>query len=144
MGIRKISCSLFALVNCCMVQHKFTWVFPKIGVPQNWIKLMVYNGNPIKMDDLGFSPYFWKHPHGVPAMTCELMALAQGNSGAAWAPRLCVWPIRHGPKWCEFGGWTASRIRTHQKCPKLEIDTTWYKTIQNPSKTPWKQDETHC
>ncbi len=74
-------------------------------------------------------------------MTCELMALAQGNSGAAWAPRLCVWPIRHGPKWCEFGVWTASRIRTHQKCPKLEIDTTWYKYTK-PYKTHQKLHET--
>ena len=25
-------------------------------------KRMVYNGNPFKMDDLGKTPYFWKHP----------------------------------------------------------------------------------
>ena len=36
-----------------------TYVFPKIGVPQNgWFTM----DNPIKMDDLGV-PYFWKHPY---------------------------------------------------------------------------------
>ena len=39
-------------------------VEPKIGVftPQKWmVKIM---GKPYEqMDDLGFSPYFWKHPH---------------------------------------------------------------------------------
>ena len=36
------------------------WVFPKIGVPQNgWFRME----NPIKMDDLGVYPYFWKHPY---------------------------------------------------------------------------------
>ena len=42
-----------------------TWMVPKIGgFPPKWmVKIMV--PNPIKMDDLGgFSPYFWKHPHG--------------------------------------------------------------------------------
>ena len=35
------------------------WVFPKIMVPQNgWF----IRENPIKMDDLGAHPYFWKHP----------------------------------------------------------------------------------
>ena len=36
------------------------WVFPKIGVPQNGWFVME---NPIKMDDLGVFPYFWKHPN---------------------------------------------------------------------------------
>ncbi len=35
------------------------WVFPKIGVPQNGWFLME---NPVKIDDLGAHPYFWKHP----------------------------------------------------------------------------------
>ena len=36
-------------------------MFPKIGVPQNgWFILE----NPIKMDDLGETHYFWKHPNG--------------------------------------------------------------------------------
>ena len=34
------------------------WVFPKIGVPQNgWFIMKI----PIRMDDLGALPYFWKH-----------------------------------------------------------------------------------
>ena len=39
-----------------------TWVFPKIGVPQNgWFTME----NLIKMDDLGIwgYHYFWKPPH---------------------------------------------------------------------------------
>ena len=37
-----------------------TWVCPKIGVSQNgWF----IRENPIKMNDLGKHPYFWKHPH---------------------------------------------------------------------------------
>ena len=36
------------------------WVFPKIGVPQNgWFTME----NSIKMDDLGKTHYFWKHPY---------------------------------------------------------------------------------
>ncbi len=36
------------------------WVFPKIGVPQNgWF----IRENPIKIDDLGAHPHFWKHPY---------------------------------------------------------------------------------
>ena len=36
----------------------YIWVFPKIRVPQNgWFIVE----NPIKMDDLGVFPYFWKH-----------------------------------------------------------------------------------
>ena len=34
-------------------------MFPKIGVPQNGWFIME---KPIKMDDLGVFPYFWKHP----------------------------------------------------------------------------------
>ena len=35
------------------------WVFPKIGAPQNeWF--IIYNGNPIKMDDLGVSLFLEK------------------------------------------------------------------------------------
>ena len=36
------------------------WVFPKIGVPQNGWFIME---NSIKMDDLGKTHYFWKHPY---------------------------------------------------------------------------------
>ncbi len=35
------------------------WMFPKIVVPQNEGFIME---NPIKMDNLGVFPYFWKHP----------------------------------------------------------------------------------
>ncbi len=45
----------------------FTWVFPKIGVPQNGWFIME---NLIKMDDLGeplFLSYFWFHPLGFKA-----------------------------------------------------------------------------
>ena len=35
------------------------WVFPKRKVPQNGWFVM---DNPIKMDDLGKTHYFWKHP----------------------------------------------------------------------------------
>ncbi len=37
-------------------------MFPKIGgKPPKWmVKIME---NPIKMDDLGVFPYFWKHPY---------------------------------------------------------------------------------
>ena len=35
--------------------------FQKRGTPKWMVKIME---NPIKMDDLGVFPYFWKHPHG--------------------------------------------------------------------------------
>ena len=38
----------------------YIWVFPKIVVPQNGWFIMK---NPIKMDDLGFSPYSWFNTH---------------------------------------------------------------------------------
>ena len=38
----------------------FTWVLPKIRVPQNRWFIME---NPIKMDDLGGCHNIWKHPH---------------------------------------------------------------------------------
>ncbi len=41
----------------CLTQ--IIWVFPQIGVgPQNGWFIIIY---PIKMDDLGVFPYFWKH-----------------------------------------------------------------------------------
>ena len=36
------------------------WMFLKIVVPQNGWFIME---NPIKMDELGVFPYFWKHPY---------------------------------------------------------------------------------
>ena len=46
------------------------WVFPKIGgKPPKWmVKIME---NPVKIDDLGVFPYFWKHQFvSTRSMTC--------------------------------------------------------------------------
>ena len=49
--------------RCSEYRLTLTWMFPKIGgKPPKWmVKIME---NPIKMDDLGAHPYFWKHPYG--------------------------------------------------------------------------------
>ena len=68
---------------------------------------------------------------------------AQGNSGAAWAPGLCVWPIRHGPSDARSKGEqlqesTHTHIddfhTSHHQCLKLEIEWNRYNMIQNRSK----------
>ena len=42
-----------------------TWMFPKIGVPQNAWFIME---KPLKWMIWGY-PYFWKHPHGFTIIT---------------------------------------------------------------------------
>ena len=61
-----------------------TWVFPKIGVPQNGLFL---TENPIKMDDLGGTTIFGNtHMEKVDATSCEnttscFMGASQTSSG---------------------------------------------------------------
>ncbi len=45
------------------IWQNMLWVFPKIGVvnPSKWMVQIMEN--PIKMDDLGVFPYFWKRPY---------------------------------------------------------------------------------
>ncbi len=56
------------------------WVFPKIRVPQNGWFIME---NPIKMDDLGAHPYFWKHPYSKTnkrhCFHCEIHVWTKGK-----------------------------------------------------------------
>ena len=49
--------------NCPVGKRNYMWVFPKIKVPQNGWFIVV--PNPIKMDDLGVFPYFWKRPYAI-------------------------------------------------------------------------------
>ena len=48
------------LINVMGFSKGKIWVFPKIMVSQNGWFIME---KPIKMDDLGIFPYFWKHPY---------------------------------------------------------------------------------
>ncbi len=69
-----IDIGMLMMLGVGLVWHSFTIylaVSKKIGAPQNgWLKIME---NPIKMDDLFFSPYFWKHPFGC--HFCDLFYL---------------------------------------------------------------------
>ena len=63
----------------------FKWVFPKIGVPQNgWF----IRENPIKMDDLGVFPYFWKHPNLGPICRRKTGQNPSINTRAKHVPNL--------------------------------------------------------
>ena len=47
--------------NLCFSQLSHLGVSKNTGTPKWMVKIME---NPIKMDDLGVFPYFWKHPFG--------------------------------------------------------------------------------
>ena len=53
--------------SCILYDTEQTIGYLHMGVSKNrgkTLKWMVYfMENPIKMDDLGFHPYFWKHPY---------------------------------------------------------------------------------
>ena len=65
------------------IQVSFKWMFPKIGVPQKWL---FYNGNPVKMDDLGVPLFLetskWRHRNS--GKSCPgIRALSSSVSGAS-------------------------------------------------------------
>ena len=107
----KIFCTSQTRKNICPVptcpkktgHFKFNgviWVFPKNRVPQNeWCTME----NPIKMDDLGAHPYFWKHPYlktpkpinfqGLQGIRLMLPRTRSLHPSKKWGPPRFLWMV---------------------------------------------------
>ena len=85
----------FWTIKQCSNKLKFTWVFPKIGVPPNHPFTRVFHYKP---SILGY-PYFWKHLHGE-------ASIFEGFHLAPW------WFHRRGSRGCK----RCSHVRPHPVC----------------------------